>query len=56
MELPEGKKVYFASDFHLGIPDKATSIAREKRLCQWLDEIRHDAAELFLVGDIFDVW
>ncbi|HXS36378.1 MAG TPA: hypothetical protein VN721_06730, partial [Flavipsychrobacter sp.] len=56
MDLPEGKKVYFASDFHLGIPDKATSIAREKRLCQWLDEIRHDAAELFLVGDIFDVW
>jgi len=56
MELPEGKKVYFASDFHLGIPDKATSIAREKRLCQWLDEIRPDAAELFLVGDIFDVW
>ena len=56
MELPKGKKVYFASDFHLGIPDRATSIEREKRICQWLDEIKHDAALLYLVGDIFDTW
>lgn len=56
MELPKGKKVYFASDFHLGIPDRATSIAREKRLIQWLDDIRADAAMLYLVGDLFDTW
>lgn len=56
MDLPEGKKIYFASDFHLGIPDKASSLAREKRICQWLDEIKHDAARIFLVGDLFDVW
>lgn len=56
MELPEGKKVYFASDFHLGIPDRASSIAREKRICRWLDEIKHDAALLYLVGDLFDTW
>jgi UDP-2,3-diacylglucosamine hydrolase len=56
MDLPEGKKIYFASDFHLGIPDRAASIAREKRLVQWLDEIKGDAARLFLVGDIFDAW
>ena len=56
MELPKGKKVYFASDFHLGIPDLSTSIAREKRLCKWLDEISADAAILYLVGDIFDTW
>ncbi len=56
MELPAGKKVYFASDFHLGIPDLKTSVAREKRLCRWLDEIQKDAAQLFLVGDIFDTW
>jgi len=56
MDLPKGKKVYFASDFHLGIPDKATSIEREKRLCRWLDSIRHDAARIFLVGDLFDAW
>jgi UDP-2,3-diacylglucosamine hydrolase len=56
MELPEGKKVYFASDFHLGIPDRASSIAREKRICSWLDEIKADAALLYLVGDLFDTW
>ena len=56
MELPKGKKVYFASDFHLGIPDRATSIAREKRICNWLDEIKADAAKLYLVGDLFDTW
>jgi len=56
MELAPGKKIYFASDFHLGIPDKASSIEREKRLCNWLDEISKDAEELYLVGDIFDAW
>lgn len=56
MQLPEGKKIYFASDFHLGIPDLATSIARERRICSWLDEIKTDAAKLYLVGDLFDTW
>lgn len=56
MILPQGKKIYFASDFHFGIPDKASSIAREKRVCLWLDEIKKDAAHLYLVGDIFDAW
>lgn len=56
MQLPPGKKIYFASDFHLGIPDKETSRKREQLLCRWLDTIREDCACLFLVGDIFDVW
>lgn len=56
MQLAPHKKIYFASDFHLGIPDKATSIERERRLCAWLDEIKNDAAQLYLVGDIFDAW
>lgn len=56
MDLPTGKKIYFASDFHLGIPDRATSKEREKLICRWLDEIAADAARLFLVGDIFDTW
>lgn len=56
MDLPAGKKIYFASDFHLGIPDRASSLAREKRLCNWLDSIKADAVQLYLVGDIFDVW
>lgn len=56
MDLAKGKKIYFASDFHLGIPDKATSLEREKRICKWLDEIAADAQELYLVGDLFDTW
>lgn len=56
MDIPQGKKIYFASDFHLGIPDRATSLDRERRLCNWLDEISHDACQLYLVGDLFDTW
>ncbi|MBR9861532.1 UDP-2,3-diacylglucosamine diphosphatase [bacterium] len=50
------KKSYFASDFHLGSPDRATSLAREKRLVSWLDSIKEDVENLFLVGDVFDFW
>lgn len=50
------KKIYFASDFHLGVPDFQTSLRREKHICKWLDMIRADASEIYLVGDIFDFW
>ena len=49
-------KVYFASDFHLGVPDHASSIERERKVVQWLDGIKSDASEIFLIGDIFDFW
>jgi UDP-2,3-diacylglucosamine hydrolase len=55
-KLPDGKKIYFASDFHLGAPDAEKSLAREKRIVAWLNEIEPTAAEIFLVGDIFDFW
>jgi UDP-2,3-diacylglucosamine hydrolase len=50
------KKIYFASDFHLGVPTHDISLDREKKICRWLDSIRPDAGEIFLVGDIFDFW
>lgn len=50
------KKIYFASDFHLGVPTVAMSHEREKRVCRWLDSIKQDAAEIYLVGDLFDFW
>lgn len=56
IHLPEGKKIYFASDFHLGVPDLKTTIEREKLLVKWLESIRHDAHSLYLVGDMFDFW
>ena len=50
------KKIYFASDFHLGSPDKQSSLIREKKICTWLDSIKEEASEIYLVGDIFDFW
>ncbi len=47
---------YFASDFHLGAPDKKSSFEREKRIVAWLDEIKEDVTELFILGDVFDFW
>ncbi len=52
----EGKKIYFASDLHLGAPDHASSLVREKRFVAWLDVIKSDAEEIHLVGDVFDFW
>jgi UDP-2,3-diacylglucosamine hydrolase len=49
-------KIYFASDFHLGLGGYAVSREREDRLIRWLDTIKTDAAELFLMGDVFDFW
>ncbi len=51
-----GKKIFFASDFHLGVPDHATSLEREKRIVRWLDTIKHEAHTIYLLGDIFDFW
>ena len=48
--------IYFASDFHLGAPNHEESVKREKRIVSWLDEIKVDAKEIYLVGDIFDFW
>ncbi|MEO7984063.1 MAG: UDP-2,3-diacylglucosamine diphosphatase [Bacteroidota bacterium] len=49
-------KIYFLSDFHLGAPNPTSSLEREKLLVKFLDEIKEDAAEIFIVGDMFDFW
>lgn len=54
--MVENKKIYFASDFHLGVPTYEKSREREARIVRWLDSIKNDAAELYLMGDIFDFW
>lgn len=56
MNIAADKKIYFLSDFHLGAPNYAASLEREKIIVQFLDEIKHDAAIIFLVGDMFDFW
>lgn len=55
--MPLGnKKIYFASDFHLGVPSHQASREREDRIVRWLAEIQKDASEVYLLGDIFDFW
>jgi UDP-2,3-diacylglucosamine hydrolase len=54
--MPVGKNLYFASDFHLGANGYASSREREDRIIRWLDMIKDDVAELFLMGDVFDFW
>jgi UDP-2,3-diacylglucosamine hydrolase len=49
-------KIYFASDFHLGIDTKYTSLEREKHIVRWLKEISPTADEIYLLGDVFDFW
>src|SRR5215218_4738062 len=56
MQLPPDKKVYFLSDFHLGVPTPEKSLEREKLIVQFLDEAKKDAHTIFIVGDMFDFW
>ena len=54
--MQTNKKIYFASDFHLGIDAKTSSEEREKTIVRWLESIRVDAEEIYLLGDVFDFW
>ncbi|TDQ09756.1 UDP-2,3-diacylglucosamine diphosphatase [Pedobacter metabolipauper] len=50
------KNIYFASDFHLGVPNFEQSRKREDRIVRWLNSIAPTCSELFLMGDVFDFW
>jgi UDP-2,3-diacylglucosamine hydrolase len=54
--MTASQKIYFLSDFHLGVPDHASSLAREKRIVAFLNEAEKDAAEIHILGDLFDMW
>src|SRR5215217_2177142 len=56
IHLQDGRRAYFSSDYHLGVPSAIQSREREKRVVSWLESIQHDAQVIFLVGDIFDFW
>ena len=52
--VPPRSLVVFVSDAHLGSgPD---SLARERQLCDFLDSVKDDCRQLFLLGDMFDFW
>ena len=50
------KRVYFLSDAHLGSRAIEHSRTQERRLVNFLESIRHDAAAIYLIGDMFDFW
>ncbi len=54
--MTDRNKIYFASDLHLGSPDWNNSLIRETHFVNWLQSIRGDAAEIYLLGDMFDFW
>ena len=56
IDISSGKSIFFASDFHLGAPNKAESYERELKIIRWLDSIKSSASAIFLVGDLFDFW
>jgi UDP-2,3-diacylglucosamine hydrolase len=56
IDLIQGKKIYFASDQHFGVPDLQQSRIREEKFIRWLELIKKDAQVLFLMGDLFDFW
>lgn len=54
--LKESNKIFFASDFHLGLRAGKDPREREKKIVRWLNMIAAEAKEIYLLGDIFDFW
>ncbi len=50
------KNVYFLSDAHLGSRAIEHSRTHERRLVNFLDQIKKNAAAVYLLGDMFDFW
>lgn len=50
------KKAFFISDLHLGARYSDDIHDAERRVTRWLDSVRHEMAELYLMGDILDYW
>lgn len=49
-------KVYFISDLHLGAWTFDNPLDYERRVVRFLNSIKDDCYELFLLGDIIDYW
>ncbi len=49
-------KAYFISDAHLGLGSVQEEREKESRIVGFLEHIKTDASQLFIVGDLFDAW
>ncbi len=50
------KNYYFVSDLHFGLLSHQEERERELSFVKFLNSIKEDAAELFILGDLFDYW
>ena len=50
------KNVYFLSDAHLGSLAIEHRRTQERRIVRFLDSIKHKAAAIYFLGDMFDFW
>jgi len=50
------RKTYFFSDVHLGLGSKDHERKKEQRVIRFLNMVKHDGGELFILGDLFDYW
>ena len=50
------KNIYFLSDAHLGSLAIEHGRMQERRIVRFLDSIKHKAAAIYLLGDMFDFW
>ena len=50
------QKIYFVSDLHLGNRYLQNPLDVERKMVQWLDDIKKDAKAVYFLGDIFDFW
>ncbi|MDY3914375.1 MAG: UDP-2,3-diacylglucosamine diphosphatase, partial [Phocaeicola sp.] len=50
------KNVYFLSDAHLGSRAIQSRRMHERRLVNFLDQIKHTAMAVYFMGDMFDFW
>jgi UDP-2,3-diacylglucosamine hydrolase len=54
--LTNNKKIFFSSDFHLGLAAGSPPLEREKKVVRWLNSVADEAKEIYLLGDVFDFW
>ena len=50
------KKIYFASDAHLGARFHRDPLVVERKLVRWLDSVKDEALAIWFLGDMFDYW
>ena len=54
--LAPSKKNIFHFRLSFGVPTHEKSLERERLFILWLDEVKKDAQEIYIMGDLFEFW